>query len=157
RFDAVDDELSRRFQAGASADADPDTVLDGMRPRLQRARTRRRASIASGVAGVGVVVVALVLALGSAGGDGGSVRTPPASPGPQRSVPSLPTAVPSGGSVTPDSVPDTVDDRGGADDHPSATTPVSVPTSVPATAPAATPTDYFADFSSEGGKITVHV
>ena len=104
--DAVDEELRRRFGAGAPTGADPDAVLDAMRPRLQRARTRRRASFASAIAGVAVLVVVLAFALGGNGGDS-SVRVPPATKGPVNTVPTTPTTAPAGGVATPDSVPAT--------------------------------------------------
>ena len=75
RFDPVDDELRRRFADVGPSAGDPDAVLDTMRPRLQQARTRRRAAFAGAAATVAVLVVALSFAL--AGGGGGSVRTPP--------------------------------------------------------------------------------
>ena len=59
RLDPLDDELRRRFAGPAPAEADPDIVLDAMRPQLERRATRRRASIASALAGVAVVVVVL--------------------------------------------------------------------------------------------------
>jgi hypothetical protein len=103
--DAIDDELRRRFDAGAPSDGDPDAVLDAMRPRLQQARTRRRASFASAIAGVAVIAVVLAFVLGSGGGDGGSVRTPPAANAPHTSVPTVPTT---GTTPTaPDSTPTT--------------------------------------------------
>jgi hypothetical protein len=103
--DAVDDELRRRFGAGAPTDADPEVVLDSMRPRLQRARTRRRASFASAIAGVALLVVVLAFALGTGGGGDGSVRVPPASQQPvTTTVPSTPSTTPEGGSATPDTV-----------------------------------------------------
>jgi hypothetical protein len=93
RFDPVDDELRRRFDAHARPDGDPDLVLDQMRPRLQRARQRRRAAFTGGAALVAVVVVGASVALGSAGGGDGSVRTPPATR-PDRTVPTVVTTVP---------------------------------------------------------------
>ena len=95
RFDPVDDELRRRFAETGSSPSDPDVVLDSMRPRLQRARTRRRAAVTGAVATVAVAVVAVSFAL--AGGGGSSVQTPPAShstvPRPDPSVPSTPPIV----------------------------------------------------------------
>jgi hypothetical protein len=136
RPDAFDEELSRRFGAGAGApaEADPDVVLDAMRPRLQQARTRRRASLASAIAGVAVVVVVLAFVLGGGGGGGGSVRTPPASnsPGTPTTTSSTPsTTAPTGGSATPDTV------HGREQEQASATTP-SVPDATP---PATSPSD----------------
>ena len=125
--DAVDEELRRRFGAGAPSGADPDAVLDAMRPRLQRARTRRRASFASAIAGVAVLVVVLAFALGGNGGDG-SVRVPPATKGPVSTVPTAPTTAPAGGAPTPDSLPD---DHG--DDSTAATTPTAPVDTVPGT------------------------
>jgi hypothetical protein len=95
RFDPVDDELRRRFAGPGASPTDPDAVLDTLRPRMQRARTRRRAAFTGAVATVAVAVVALSVALG--GGGGGSVRTPPAShstvPRPDPSVTSTPPLV----------------------------------------------------------------
>jgi hypothetical protein len=157
RPDALDDELSRRFGAGAPSAADPDAVLDAMRPRLEQARTRRRVSFASAIAGIAAVVVVLAFVLG--GGDGGeSVRTPPASNDPRPTTPSTPpTSAPTGGSGTPDTTPATVDDRG--DDSTVATTP-TVPDTTPVTnAPPAisppAPTEQ--GFTSAGGSILVRL
>ena len=157
RPDAVDDELSRRFGAGAPADSDPDVVLDGMRPRLQQARTRRRASFAGAVAGVAVVVIALAFALGGGGGGDGSVRTPPASNAPRITQPSVSTTAPTGGSATPETPPSTIDDQG--NDAPTATTP-TVPESTPATdvPPAISPpAPQDESYTSAGGSIVVHL
>ena len=157
RPDPVDDELSRRFGAGAPVNSDPDVVLDAMRPRLQQARTRRRASFASAIAGVAVVVVVLAFVLGSGGGGDGSVRTPPASNAPRLTVPTVPTAAPSGGSATPDTVPSTVDDHG--DDSATVTTP-TVPETTPVTnAPPAIspPAPVDRSYSSAGGSIVVRL
>ena len=74
--DPFDDELRRRFAGSAPTGSDPDVVLDAMRPQLARARTRRRASFASAIAGVAVIVVALAFVLGGGGGSS-SVHTPP--------------------------------------------------------------------------------
>jgi hypothetical protein len=155
--DAIDDELRRRFGAGAPNDGDPAAVLDAMRPRLQQARTRRRASFAGAIAGVAVVVVVLAFVLGSGGGGGGSVRTPPASNAPHTSAPTVPTTAPNGGPATPDSTPSTLDDHG--DDSTSPTTPtvlVSTPTTdaPPPISPAA-PHDE--PFTSDGGSIVVRL
>jgi hypothetical protein len=100
--DPLDAELRRRFMAGSSTDSDPDAVLDTMRPRLQRARTRRRMSVASAVGAVAAVAIVLLFALGSGGSDGGSVRTPPASRSPIVTVPPAPTTAPPGDAATPD-------------------------------------------------------
>jgi hypothetical protein len=155
RPDALDDELRRRFDAGGAA-ADPDPVLDSLRPRLQRARTRRRASAAGVLAGLAVVVVALFLALGPGGGGDRSVRTPPASGGP------VTTGRPDATTTTGGTAP-TVDTR----PEPGGTTATSVPSTAPGTAPAATPGTTAAstaptppsssDYSSAGGSITVRV
>jgi hypothetical protein len=156
-FDPVDDELGRRFRAGAPTDADPDVVLDTLRPRLQRARTRRRASIASAVAGAAAVVVAVVLVLGGGGGGAGSVRTPPASRGTQRSTPSVSTTAPSGGSATSDRAPDTIDDRG-ADEGARATSPTAPDATIPSEAPlTGAPQPVERSYSSSGGSVTVRL
>jgi hypothetical protein len=159
-FDPLDDELRRRFGASAPADADPDLVLDAMRPQLRRARVRRRASIATALGGIAAVVVVLAFVLGG-GGDGGtgSVRVPPATNGPVTSVPTSPsTTTPTGGSATPGTVPDTVDDRGTdvATTVPgsSATTPASAP---PDTAPVTQAPPSQSSYSSAGGSITVNL
>ena len=160
RFDAVDDELSRRFRAGAGTDADPDAVLDGMRPQLQRARTRRRASIASGAVGLAVVTAVLVVVLGGGGGAGSnSVRVPPASGAPARTPPTVPTTVPSGGSVAPDTA------SGGIGGDAGATTPTPTPTvpdassspTTPLTAPPPQPAPPDSTYTSDGGSIVVHL
>ena len=98
--DPFDDELRRRFAGSAPAGSDPDVVLDAMRPQLARARTRRRASFASAIAGVAVIVVALAFVLGGGGGSS-SVHTPPATEGPVRTVPPAPTTAGVGGSAQP--------------------------------------------------------
>jgi hypothetical protein len=156
--DAFDDELRRRFSGSAPAGSDPDLVLDAMRPQLARARTRRRASFASAIAGVAVIVVALAFVLGGGGGSS-SVHTPPATEGPVRTVPPAPTTAGVGGSVTPDTVAD--GSNGGAtigseptgpasaDDSPQTSTPTEVTPPTQAV-PADTP------YSSEGGSIVVH-
>ncbi len=107
RFDPVDDELRRRFDAHVRPDGDPDVVLDEMRPRLQRARQRRRAAFTGLAALVTVVVIGASVALASTGGGDGSVRTPPATR-PDPTVPTVVTTVPqptvttTGGAVTTD-------------------------------------------------------
>lgn len=115
RFDPVDDELRRRFVDTGSSPGDPEVVLDSMRPRLQRARTRRRAAFTGALATVAIALVAVSLALG--GGGGGSVRTPPAS---HSTVPRPDPSVPS---TTPGGVTTTADihggDRGAAGNPPS--------------------------------------
>jgi hypothetical protein len=158
--DAIDDELRRRFDAGAPAAADPDAVLDAMRPRLRQARTRRRASFASAIAGVAVIVIVLAFALGSGGGGTDSVRVPPASHGPVSTVPPTPTpsTAPSGGSATPSTVP--ADDHGtdGAANGSSPTTPdETTPTEAPPTVPVTTPAARDEPYSSTGGSIVVHL
>jgi hypothetical protein len=150
--DAVDDELRRRFGAGAAADTDPDVVLDTMRPRLQQARTRRRASFASAIAGVAVVVVALAFVLGSGGGGNGSVRTPPASNAPRPTAPSTSsTTAPTGGSATPDTAPD--GEQGRAETTPSAPD-ATPPTGPPDTTPTTAASIFQAWVPSPGGSIT---
>jgi len=157
RQDAFDDELRRRFAAGAPTDSDPDAVLDAMRPRLQQARTRRRASFATVIAGVAVVVVVLAFILGDGGGGDGSVRVPPATREPATSTRApAPTSVPAGGSVTPDTVPTSIDDHG--DDTTTATTTPAAPelTTPTNTPPATTPSGRDESYSSDGGSIVVH-
>ncbi len=80
RFDPVDDELRRRLGDQAPDPGDADLVLDELRPRLRRARTRRRAALSGALATVAILLVLAVVAL-SGGGGTGSVRTPPASGG----------------------------------------------------------------------------
>lgn len=149
--DVVDEELRRRFGAGAPSGADPDAVLDAMRPRLQHARNRRRASFASAIAGVAVLVVVLAFALDGSGGDG-SVRVPPATKGPVSTAPTTPTTAPSGGAATPDSLPD---DHG--NDETTATVPdATPPTESPSVTTAPAETSIFqAWYPSDGGSITV--
>ncbi len=156
--DPFDDELRRRFAGSAPAGSDPDVVLDAMRPQLARARTRRRASFASAIAGVAVIVVALGFALGGGGGGSSSVHTPPATEGPVRTVPPAPTTAGVGGSAT---TPDTLPDDHGNDEPTGVTTP-SVPDATPPTAPEAAPatttpaaTAIDQAYTSEGGSITV--
>jgi hypothetical protein len=157
--DALDDELRRRFTGGSPAGSDPDVVLDAMRPQLQQARTRRRASFASAIAGVAVIVVVLAFALGSGGGGGSSVRTPPASNGPSNTVPATPTTSGVGGSATPDTVPDSTDDHGN-DGTTATSTPVpedTVPAPVTTSDSQLVPADQDATFSSAGGSIVVRL
>jgi hypothetical protein len=156
RPDALDDELGRRFRAGADVDRDPDVVLDALRPRMRRARSQRRASIAGACAGVAAVVVALVLALGSGGGGNGSVQTPPASRGPDRgtTAPSPTTTAPSGAVGTPDATTPTAPDAS----NPTTSTPDEPTTAPPATAPPPTaPTVQDFPYSSAGGSIVVRL
>jgi hypothetical protein len=151
--DAVDEELRRRFDAGAPSGADPDAVLDAMRPRLQRARSRRRASFASAIAGVAVLVVVLAFVLGGNGGDS-SVRVPPATKGPVTTAPTAPTTAPVGGAATPDSLPAPVDDHGS--DDTTAVPDATPPTEPPPVTTAPTETSIFqASYTSDGGSITV--
>jgi hypothetical protein len=157
--DPFDDELRRRFAGSASAGSDPDVVLDAMRPQLARARTRRRASFASAIAGGAVIVIALAFVLGGGGGSS-SVHTPPATRGPVNTVPPAPapTTAGVGGSVTPDTVASGSNGGGffdvepttpAADDAPQTSTPTEVTPPTQAV-PADTP------YSSEGGSIVVH-
>jgi hypothetical protein len=152
--DSVDDELRRRFAAGAPLDPDPDVVLAEMRPGLQRARMRRRASIATVLGAAAVVVLVLLVVLSNSGGGSSSVRTPPASHAPRITLPPAPTTAPAGGSATPDSVPEVNDDHG--DDTASTVPAVTSPANA---APDTTPTTLAqieqAAYSSDGGSITV--
>jgi hypothetical protein len=152
--DAIDDELSRRFGAGAPTDSDPDVVLDTMRPRLQQARTRRRASFATAIAGVAVVVVVLAFVLGSGGGGDGSVRTPPASNAPRTTQPSVSTTTPAGGSATPDTAPENEREQ----EQSVGTTPsvpdATPPTGPPETTPTPAPSVQHGSADSPGGSIT---
>jgi hypothetical protein len=157
--DPFDDELRRRFGASGPA-ADPDAVLDLLRPRLERARARRRASIAGALGGVAVVVVVLLVVLGGGRGTGnGSVRTPPASRGPVSSVSPAPTTTEAGGSATAATRPDDHANDTTADDHgndagaalPGATESTAPPVTESAAAPSQT------SFTSDGGSIVVTV
>jgi hypothetical protein len=137
-------------------------VLDTMRPRLERARTRRRASIAGAIGGAAAVVIVVLLVLGGGGGGDGAVRTPPASNGPvvtTPTAPTTPTTTAGGGSVDDDARPD---DRG-ADDAASPVTPtvpdaggVSTATSTPADSTPITQAAFDRPYSSAGGSIVVH-
>ena len=155
-FDPFDDELRRRF-AETSPAGDPDAVLDAMRPQLARARTRRRASFTSAIAGVAVIVVVLAFALGGGGGSS-SVHTPPASNGPINTAPTAPTTAPVGGSVTPDTVASGTNGGGVANPDPTVpgaedSTQTSTPTEVTPTTEAAASPDT--SYSSAGGSIVV--
>jgi hypothetical protein len=151
-FDGTDDELQRRFAASSTPERDADAVLGALRPRFERARTRRRVGFVSATVGVAAVVVALVFALGPTGGDGGSVRVPPATRGPMSTAPPSPTATTgAGGGATPTTV------GNGGDDQPASTTPTAntePPAPEPSTPTAATP-ERTESFSSDGGTITV--
>jgi hypothetical protein len=133
--DPLDAKLRRRFGGGASSDADPDVVLDAMRPQLQRARTRRRAAIASAVGGIAAIMVVLVLVLAGGSGSDSSVRTPPASQGPVTTGPPTPTTAPTTPTGPADTVPETVP-----------TTTNGAPSS---------PADQETSYSSDGGSIVV--
>jgi uncharacterized membrane protein YgcG len=117
-FDRLDAALGERLRASQPIVGDVDSTLDGLRPRMTRARRRHRAVItaasALGVAAL-VGVGAVVLRPGSDAG----IKTPPATrpddaPTTRVSEPTV-TTVP----VTPDSggtlgsTPPTVDDQGG--------------------------------------------
>jgi hypothetical protein len=157
--DPLDDELRRRFLTGSSPDSDPDAVLDTMRPRLQRARTRRRVSVVSAVGTMAALVIVLLFVFGSGGGGSSSVRTPPGSRSPMKTVPSTPTTAPSGESATPETAP-----NGGKASSP------EPPTSIPeATVPGAAGNDSTAttsptapvpteqSYTSDGGSIVVQL
>jgi hypothetical protein len=158
RFDPVDDELRRRFADTGSPTSDPEGVLDSMRPRLERARTRRRAALTGAVATLAVAVVAVSFAL--SGGGESSVHTPPASHSTvPRPEPSVPSTAP-GGVTTP-----TVDDHGGGTSAP-VTPPVDTAPSTgapgtvsgdgtAATPTAAPPVSEERAYSSAGGSIVV--
>jgi hypothetical protein len=157
RFDPVDDELRRRFDAQARPEGDPDAVLDQLQPRFRRARQRRRAAFTGAAALVAVVVLGASVALAGGGGDG-RVRTPPATK-PAGTVPTVVTTLPQP-TVT------TTGDAG-ATAAPQATTPTgsSTPTGngssgngeVPPPAPTAAPAvPQTATYDSAGGSITVN-
>jgi hypothetical protein len=152
--DPFDDELRRRFAGNSPAGSDPDAVLDAMRPQLARARSRRRASFASAIAGAAVVVVILAFVLGGGGGGSSSVHTPPAHDGPVNTVPPAPTTAGVGGSATPDTLP------GDESEEAAGVTIPSVPDATPPTEPdpatTAPSTSIFqAWYTSDGGSITV--
>ncbi len=158
--DAIDDELARRFGAPDSPGADPDVVLDAMRPRLERARMRRRASIASAVAGTAMAAVLLVLVLSGGGGGTNSVHTPPASNAPIHTLPPAPSTTDAGGSVTPD---DTIvggtNGGGSFDESHDGSTETTQPIGaeeIPATAPPTVPGTEEHTYSSPGGSIVVN-
>jgi hypothetical protein len=153
RRDAVDDELARRFGAPGSAGADPDVVLDAMRPRLQRARTRRRASIAGAVAGTALGAVLLVVLVSGGGAGVNSVHTPPASNGPTRTLPTAPPATDAGGSPAPEGTADHHEDSVEVPSSaPAAASPTTSPLAEPTTQPPASDSTY----TSDGGSIVVH-
>lgn len=160
--DPFDDELRRRLGAGAHHDPDPDVVLDGLRPRFERARTQRRAAFASAGAALVAVVVTLVVVLGGGGGGGSSVHTPPASGGPVRTVPPAPTTAGVGGSATDDTRSGEQRDpgSGATEDSSSRATEDTLPSASGGEAPTTTaPSASSAQdvsYSSEGGSITVH-
>jgi hypothetical protein len=151
--DAIDDELARRFGAPDSSGADPDVVLDAMRPRMERARTRRRASIASAIAGTAMVAVALVLVLSGGGGGTNSVHTPPASNAPIHTLPPAPSTTDTGGSVTPDAP---ADDHEDSVDVPPTTADGSTSSRTPEETPPAPEVPPDSTYTSAGGSIVVH-
>jgi hypothetical protein len=159
-FDPVDEELGRRLRDQGPLAGDPDVVLDAMRPRLRGARARRRAAMGGALASAAAaVILVLVVASGGSGGTG-SVRTPPASRGPVRTLPTVTTTAPDG---TPgDGRAATGVDGGEAskpDDHGATadTQPVSGPgAEVPeATPPTSTPAAADTPYMSDGGSIVV--
>jgi hypothetical protein len=152
--DPIDDALRRRFEAGAPDGSDPDSVLDSIRPRLQRARTQRRAAIASALGGVAVVVVVLLLVLGGGGGGTGSVRTPPASHSPVHTAPPTPTTTPTGGPPTLDTIAGDDHGKDGATGDPAVSAPDATSPTVPAPeTPRTIPSQ--ASYTSDGGSIVV--
>jgi hypothetical protein len=161
RFDPIDDELRRRFDAQARPDVDPDVVLDQLRPRFQRARARRRAAITGAAAIVAVVVLAASLALGSSSGGDGSVRTPPATK-PDRTAPTVVTPVPqptvttTGGAGSTDgtaaTAPSAPTGGNGTEGTGSSGNGGAIPPA-PTTAPRVAQTP---SYSSAGGSITVN-
>jgi hypothetical protein len=155
--DAVDDELSRRFGASAAPGADPDVALDALRPRLQRARTRRRASIASAVAGTAMVLVLLVVAL-SGGGGTNSVHTPPASHAPIQTLPPAPTTTDSGRAATDDTIVSGTNGGGNLNRSDDGSTEATEPNGsgeTATTSPTSAPVEDVT-YTSDGGSIVVH-
>ncbi len=160
RFDPVDDELRRRFDARSRPEGDPDAVLDQLGPRLRRARQRRRAAFTGAAALGAVLVLGAAVALGGGGGDG-SVRTPPAT-GPDRTVPTVVTTVPQPTVTTADGA-GTTDGTSAPQPTPptgsDGTTGNGSSGSGEATPPAPTaalPVPQTPTYSSAGGSITVN-
>ena len=163
RFDPVDHELRRRFADTGSASGDPDAVLDSMRPRLQRARTRRRAAFTGAVATVAVAVVAVSFAM--AGGGGSSVRTPPATHSTvPRPDPPAPSTTAPGISPAPDgAVKERGSNGGGTIGAPESTQPgahsgtgnSNSGDGTPTTPTVAPPASEEHSYTSAGGSITV--
>jgi hypothetical protein len=117
-FDPLDSELRRRFEAATpSTPGDPDSVLDALRPQMQRARTRHRAAIGGAVAGMVAIVAVAGFALTGGPSNPNNVNTPPATqsePRPDVTVTTGPvtptptvdnhgtdTSTPSGGTAAP--------------------------------------------------------
>jgi hypothetical protein len=162
-FDPIDSELRRRFDAATpSTAADPDAVLDTLRPRMHQARTRRRAALGGMAAGVVAVVAVAGFAL-SDGTTNPNVNTPPATrssePEPTVTLPTIPT-LPDGsevkefgtngggtfnGGTAADSGSDSSNGGSGSSGESGGGTPT--PTTVPA------PSQQ--SYSSSGGSITV--
>ena len=163
-FDPVDDELRRRFGDQAADPGDADRVLDELRPRLRRARTRRRAAFSGALATVAVLLVLAVVAL-SGGGGRGSVRTPPAGgAGDVRPGPGVTTTVPQptvttlddhggGGSGADDSTVTTPGPADGAGTGGTGGTGAATPAADPV--PPSAPTVRQESYSSAGGSIVV--
>ena len=154
RSTPFDEELRRRFGADAPSGADPDAVLDAMRPQLQRAaqpptgvvreRARRRC-------GRSWSCCSSCSAAEAEAPD--RVRVPPATNGPVSTCRTTTTTAPRRRRRdtrlrAPRTTPDSRFRR---------PRPRPAPPTAPATVPTATPSDYFTDFSSAGGSITVHV
>jgi hypothetical protein len=124
-FDPADTELARRLGAAAPPAGDADAVLARLRPRLTRARHRRRAGFV-GIAAAAVMLFAGVAFATTDPGNGSKVRVPPADRAPA-TIESIPTPTTP---TTPSEAPTAPDGR---------TAPTTPPSSRPATAVTTTP------------------
>jgi hypothetical protein len=149
--DPLDDELRRRFAAATPrTPADPDAVLDGLRPQLRRARTRHRAALGGLTAGVVAVVAVAGFAL-TGGISNPNVKVPPATPapvpGPDRSMPTPPQPTTP---TTPEVTAPGGDDGGSSTSGTSGTSGDDSPAT-----PTTSPAPQTQTFTSAGGSITV--
>jgi len=109
-FDPGHAELSRRLGSAAPPGGDADAVLAGLRPRLTRARHRRRAGMLA-VVTAAVFLMAGVAFAATDPGDSSKVRVPPATRPPVTAdtnptpttptMPIAPTTTPEGRATTP--------------------------------------------------------
>jgi hypothetical protein len=137
-FDELDRALASGLSALAPDDVGGDDALASMRPRFERARTRRRvAKVGVSLAALFVVGSVAVLAAPSSSRSHVTVSSPPTTrsherPPAKRTTTSGPTTTVPNTSSTSVPAPTTPSTTGS---HPSPTTPFTAPVTVPQTAP----------------------